>query len=684
MEWKEHVFIWSEADVRLLDVRHGHADAADVPLQRYRLPASAFILLVRGSGRLALDGIEHAVRRFHVLHGGKGALVEITHAEQRLEYYLILYKAALVPPYGRGLDRLLEGGDPFKLAYGLSPPEPLTLHATALQMHRCWQLESRLGRLQAKGALYQFVGELIRQLDAASAAAGGDVVAQAMQWIQLRYADELSVEALAEALGCSTSYLSRAFRKRLGMSTLDYVTHVRMSHATRLLRSTDASLREIAAEVGYRDEYYFSRVFKKHALVSPLQFRQGETLPSGKVQIYPSVGSDRSIVPRGDNHYHLHENENRQAEEGEWEVGRMYKPSTMAAMLLGMSLLFAACGAPAGNTAAPANETPSGNSAATGNEGATSGNAASRQGQQPSNGGAHAEQPQTRQVQHLMGTTDIPAQPQRIMVAGLEDIALALEVPLAQASVPTGHYLYETLEGQGVEIIADVGDTLNYEAILQGSPELIIASDLAVYEQDIYDQLSKIAPTIVYARGDWRSSIVELGEALGRQEQAQRVVQQYADKLGQASAAIKQAGNSGSTVAAIRPSIKEVQVFYPWFVYTELLYSELGLEVSPAIAARMEDAEEGTWGEIAALETFPELTADHLFVVVGSSYSTAEQYEEELRGMAEVEELEIWKRHPAVKQEQVYMVSARHWMLNGPTADAMKIDDVVRALTGAQ
>jgi iron complex transport system substrate-binding protein len=40
----------------------------------------------------------------------------------------------------------------------------------------------------------------------------------------------------------------------------------------------------------------------------------------------------------------------------------------------------------------------------------------------------------------------------------------------------------------------------------------------------------------------------------------------------------------------------------------------------------------------------------------------------------------VWKEVPAVKQGHVYKMSSRHWMLNGPTADTMKLDDIIAAL----
>jgi len=53
-----------------------------------------------------------------------------------------------------------------------------------------------------------------------------------------------------------------------------YITDVRMQHAAEMLKTTDAPLKEIASRVGYSDEFYFSKVFKRFHGVPPHSFRK--------------------------------------------------------------------------------------------------------------------------------------------------------------------------------------------------------------------------------------------------------------------------------------------------------------------------------------------------------------------------------------------------------------------------
>ena len=71
----------------------------------------------------------------------------------------------------------------------------------------------------------------------------------------------------------SASHFSLLFRNRTGMSQLDYFIHLKLQQACLLLWTTQTKIKHIAAELGYDDAYYFSRLFKKYMKMSPLQYR---------------------------------------------------------------------------------------------------------------------------------------------------------------------------------------------------------------------------------------------------------------------------------------------------------------------------------------------------------------------------------------------------------------------------
>jgi len=84
----------------------------------------------------------------------------------------------------------------------------------------------------------------------------------------------LQVSTLAAQANVSPSHFFALFKQMTGRPPMDYFTKLRMSHACRLLDSTSASVKEVAAALGYNDPFYFSRVFKSVLAVAPVHYRR--------------------------------------------------------------------------------------------------------------------------------------------------------------------------------------------------------------------------------------------------------------------------------------------------------------------------------------------------------------------------------------------------------------------------
>lgn len=81
---------------------------------------------------------------------------------------------------------------------------------------------------------------------------------------------------LAEAVNVSEDYLTRIFRKEIGLSPWDYLNRHRVYLATALLRQTTLTINEVASQTGFQDQAYFCRVFKKLKGFPPGKVRSGE------------------------------------------------------------------------------------------------------------------------------------------------------------------------------------------------------------------------------------------------------------------------------------------------------------------------------------------------------------------------------------------------------------------------
>ena len=83
----------------------------------------------------------------------------------------------------------------------------------------------------------------------------------------------VSVEELAAHAGQSTTHYSRLFKHRTSLSPMAYFIQRKMRKACELLIQTDQSVKAISENLGYDDQYYFSRLFKKIQGVSPTHYR---------------------------------------------------------------------------------------------------------------------------------------------------------------------------------------------------------------------------------------------------------------------------------------------------------------------------------------------------------------------------------------------------------------------------
>ena len=97
---------------------------------------------------------------------------------------------------------------------------------------------------------------------------------RAVEYIDAHLDQNLSLAQIAETVGLSPYYFSRALKKSTGYAPHAYVVHKRMMRAKQLLSETKIPVTEIAAAVGYANQCHFSTRFRKLVGVSPLAYRR--------------------------------------------------------------------------------------------------------------------------------------------------------------------------------------------------------------------------------------------------------------------------------------------------------------------------------------------------------------------------------------------------------------------------
>lgn len=97
---------------------------------------------------------------------------------------------------------------------------------------------------------------------------------QCKDYVSGHYREKIYLEDIAEALGISSSYLSRLFKKETGISLQDFINDVRVEKASNLLRYSEETLPGIAEYVNFPSQSYFGKIFKQKMKMTPKQYRE--------------------------------------------------------------------------------------------------------------------------------------------------------------------------------------------------------------------------------------------------------------------------------------------------------------------------------------------------------------------------------------------------------------------------
>ena len=94
-----------------------------------------------------------------------------------------------------------------------------------------------------------------------------------LEYMSENIAKNMTVEELSSVVFMQPTYFIRQFGKVFGLSPIAYLNRMKMYKAMGMLASTDTSIEKIAREIGITDTSYFARLFKKHACVTPSEYR---------------------------------------------------------------------------------------------------------------------------------------------------------------------------------------------------------------------------------------------------------------------------------------------------------------------------------------------------------------------------------------------------------------------------
>ncbi|HHV97924.1 MAG TPA: AraC family transcriptional regulator [Clostridiaceae bacterium] len=101
-----------------------------------------------------------------------------------------------------------------------------------------------------------------------------DVIYRAVEYVRRNYMKKITLEEVASHVFLSPSYFSKIFKEEMKENFNNYLNRVRIEMSKKLLLDSNMSLIDISNNVGYEDQSYFSKVFKKLVGISPGKYRE--------------------------------------------------------------------------------------------------------------------------------------------------------------------------------------------------------------------------------------------------------------------------------------------------------------------------------------------------------------------------------------------------------------------------
>ncbi|NCJ05936.1 ABC transporter substrate-binding protein [Synechococcales cyanobacterium C] len=282
-----------------------------------------------------------------------------------------------------------------------------------------------------------------------------------------------------------------------------------------------------------------------------------------------------------------------------------------------------------------------------------------------------------RVVQHAMGETCIPQNPQRVVTLGWGILGNALALGITPiASVSNAGVLFEEHlrdKADGVEFVGRSVEP-NLEKILLLKPDLIISN---IWLQAIYTQLTNIAPTVVIdlPRGSipfsWEKNLGNVAKILDKEQEGKQLINNYWQQIEKLKQAL------GDRRYQLQISVAQILsngiVYYGKTHPHCAVLNDIGLQRSPA--QRGDFYQSG----FISHEHLSDIDGDVLFLMI-------DRIKDSFRGQANEKALEklqknpLWKELKVVQQKQVYIVDFGVW--NGFDVLAMNavIDDLFKYL----
>ena len=277
-------------------------------------------------------------------------------------------------------------------------------------------------------------------------------------------------------------------------------------------------------------------------------------------------------------------------------------------------------------------------------------------------------------IQHQLGETCVPINPQRIVATDEDtlEILLALGLKPIAASEPNMVNSRSRHLGGKVDDVVSLGknNQLSLERILQLNPDLILGFDFSL--ENNYDQFSQIAPTVALnlsSHDAWKTALQGAGEILSRSQQAQQQLENYQERIKKLQKAMGEQLDK-TEVSVVRFYADGHLEFRDSSSFPGSVLKNVGL---PRPAVQYETNSDETYQSVST-ERLDLLDGDVIFVAIDAGANER---------FTKFQQDPLWQKLKAVQNERVFIVDSGYWIFGNVLAANAILDDLFQYLVNS-
>ena len=257
---------YAEAPVMFVDMFMNTMPQGSKDSERFTAPnVAGLIIPLKGSAIFSLNGTPYSMNTNTIVHAGPSMEIDIEVLHDEVWQYAVLH-------YQIAGNR--KGMFPFfNQHFSISIDGNRMLSDMTHQLMKHYITPTNMARISCKGLFLKLLETILSSPSKIIENENENLMATAARFLHEEYFKPITIQDLALQLGIERRRFAYLFERDTGLTPIHYLTEIRIRRAKELLRSGN-TVAEVAEKVGYIDNFYFSRVFKKQTGMSPTEFKK--------------------------------------------------------------------------------------------------------------------------------------------------------------------------------------------------------------------------------------------------------------------------------------------------------------------------------------------------------------------------------------------------------------------------